>query len=131
MLKKYLYAGILLGTVLLAACSVNEETEGQVKEEMTEVVADGQTVEVEPLSDTDKGEVASAAPLELTQKQKEDYYKQYVELAAQVTAENPGTNLSVVPIDEFKDWVEPEEFKKRLIDRANLKFVDSVDELNN
>ncbi|KAA0955432.1 hypothetical protein FQ087_12490 [Sporosarcina sp. ANT_H38] len=56
MLKKNIYAGILLGTVVLAACSVNQETEGQENEETTEILTDVQTVEVEPLSDTDKGE---------------------------------------------------------------------------
>jgi hypothetical protein len=54
--KKYLYAGILFGTVMLAACNENEESEGQVMEEMTEVLADGQTVVGEPVSDTDTGE---------------------------------------------------------------------------
>jgi hypothetical protein len=70
-------------------------------------------------------EVAPAASLELTQKQKEDYYKQYVEIVAEVAAENPGVNISLVPIDEFKpeDWVKPEEFKKYVIDRANATII--------
>ncbi|MFM1653177.1 hypothetical protein ACI7RC_13860 [Brevibacillus sp. B_LB10_24] len=169
-MKKYVYAGILLGTVVLAACTTNEETGGQVTEQMTEDFAAGQTVGAEPLADgktaevkpladgktaevkplpngqtakveplsegktikirflSDEGEVASAAPLELTQKQKEDYYKQYVEIAAQVDAEYPGKDLTVVPIDEFKpeDWIEPEEFRKICIARAHAIIVDET-----
>ena len=71
MLKKKLYGGILLGTVVLAACSVNEKTEGHVNEEMTEILTDGQTGEAEPSSDTDKEKVVvSATPLNLTQEKK-------------------------------------------------------------
>lgn len=71
------------------------------------------------------GGKASAASLELTQQQKEDYYKQYVELAAEVDATYPGANITVNSMDEFKeeDWKSPEEFKQYLITRATLTIT--------
>jgi hypothetical protein len=120
--KKYLYAGILFGTVMLAACNENEESEGQVKEEMTEVLADGQTVVGEPVSDTDIGEEfeiveeVSAASLELTQEQKEDYYKQYVEIIEKAMEKKTGLSTEIGPIEGFKesDWKEPQAFEKMI-----------------
>src|SRR5689334_20841974 len=124
MLKKYLYTGILIGNIVLTGCSGNEKTEERVKEEITEDLSEGQAVEVESLPVPDKGEVVSEVPLELTQEQKEDYYKQYVEIVEKVIAEYPGTTMEVVPFDEFaeQDWVEPEKFRQLAIDRANIKF---------
>ena len=120
MLKKYLYTGALLGSIILAGCSANEETEGQVNEETTEGLTDGQTVEVDALSDTDKGEVVvSVTPLDLSQEQKEGYHKQYFEIVEDLKADYkiPDSNMDLVPLDEFleEDWVEPEEFRERVI----------------
>ena len=127
MLKKYMYAGVLIGAIVLAGCSVNGESgeQVQVKEEITENITNGQEVEDETLLDTDKEEVVSVTPLELTQEQKEDYHKQYAEIVEQINAEgDPEANLELVPIDEFKteDWVEPEEFRQIAIERAHAKF---------
>lgn len=119
MLKRYLYTGVLLGTIILAGCSANEETEEQVNKETTEGLTDGQTVEVEALSDTDKREVVvSVTPLDLTQEQKEDYHKQYFEIVEDLKAEYQFSDMTLVPLDEFLkvDWVEPEEFKGKLVD---------------
>ena len=127
-MKKYLYAGILLGAVVLAGCSVNEESEGRVNEEMTEGLTDGQTVEVESLSDTDKEEVVLEALLQLPQEEREAYYKQYVEIVEEVNAEHSNADLEVVPLNEFaeEDWVEPEKFRQLAIERANLEFTSKV-----
>ncbi|MBR8661109.1 MULTISPECIES: hypothetical protein [Bacillales] len=63
----------------------------------------------------------SAYSSELTQKQKEAYHKQYVEIVKEVNAEYPNANLEVVPLHKFseEDWVEPDEFRKLAIARAN------------
>ncbi|MGG3806042.1 hypothetical protein [Metabacillus fastidiosus] len=124
-MKKYLYVGILLGTVMLAGCKVNEETEKQVKEEKVEIPTIKQRVEDEPLADTDKSEVKPKASLKLTEEQKEDYYKEYVILKDNIVAKYEGFGVDVVPMNEFlpEDWVEPEEFEKILIDRANTKIT--------
>lgn len=124
MLKKYLYAGILLGTVVLAGCNVNEETEGQVKEEIKKDLIDGQTVEVEAVSDTAKGEEMSATSLDLTQEQKESYYKEYVTVIEKVNSEYDA-NLEIEPIGEFHDeyWIEVKDFEKIAKDRANAKII--------
>ena len=115
-LKKYIYTGILLGTIMLAGCSANEETEEQVqvKEENLENVTNGQAVEV-----------VSMTPLDLTQEQKEDYYKQYVEIVKEINAEEGKNHLEVGPIDKFKpeDWVEPEIFRQIAEDRATWEFT--------
>lgn len=57
LLKKYVYTGFLLGTIVLAGCSVNEKAEGQVNEETSEGLTVGETVEIEQLADTDKGKL--------------------------------------------------------------------------
>jgi cell division protein FtsB len=64
---------------------------------------------------------ASAYSSELTQKQKEAYHKQYVEIVKEVNAKYPNANLEVVPLNKFseEDWVEPEAFRKLAIARAN------------
>ena len=94
----------------------NQKDQVQEKEDVT----NGQAVE-----DVIKEEVVSVTPLELTQEQKEDYYKQYVEIVEEVMREYPDTTIEVVPFDEFKeeDWVEPEEFRQIAIDRTQLEFV--------
>ncbi|MCP1356226.1 hypothetical protein [Aneurinibacillus migulanus] len=122
MLRKYLYVGILLGTIVLAGGSVNEETEGLVKEEMKGGLTDGQAIEVDSLSDTDKGEGGSVASLELTQKEKEDYYKQYIEIVEQVMQKKIGINIKVPPMEQFqsKDWIEPKAYEtmvQNMVDR--------------
>ena len=115
MLKKYMYVGVLLGAIVLAGCSINEESEEQVqvKEGIMEDITNGQAVEVETLPDTEKEEVVSVTPLELTQEQKVDYHKQYTEILEQVNAEYPIRQLELVPLNEFEEegWVEPEEFR--------------------
>jgi hypothetical protein len=126
MLKKYLYIGILLVTIVLAGCSANEETEGQINEETSEGLTDGQTVEVEHLSDRNKGKaVFPATPLDLTQEQKEDYHKQYAAIIEDVNSEYDA-DLELEPIDKFltEDWVAVEEFRQIAIDRTNLEFKD-------
>ncbi|CAH0344939.1 hypothetical protein [Bacillus sp. CECT 9360] len=126
MLKKYLYIGILLGTIVLAGCSVNEETEGQVNEETSEGLTDGQTVEDEHLSDTDKGKVVMPAiPLvDLTQEQKEYYHKQYAAIIEDVNSEY-ATDLELDPIDKFHEdwWVEVEDFRQIASDMATKEFT--------
>lgn len=69
--------------------------------------------------------VASAS--ELTQEQKEEYHKQYIDIVEEVMETHPGTILEVVPLNEFaeEDWVEPKEFRKLAIKRANMVFTES------
>lgn len=121
MLKNYMYLGVLLGAIVLAGCSANEESEGQVTKDLT----NGQAVEVGTLPNNDKEEVVSVTALELTQEQKEDYHKQYVEIVEEINAEGGKNHLEVVPINEFypEDWVEPEEFRQLAVERATLEFT--------
>ena len=52
----------------------------------------------------------------LTEEQKQQYYAQYVEIVAKAMDKKLGMGISVVPIDEFEesDWVEPQEFERRI-----------------
>ncbi len=72
-------------------------------------------------------EGVSVGQAKLTQEQKEAYYKQYVKIIEEVVADHEGVSMEVVPFDKYaeEDWVEPGEFRKRAIERANLTFVDS------
>lgn len=96
--KKISYVAILLVTIILTGCSASEETE------------------VKHLSDTDKDVVKKSIPLQLTQEQKEEYYKQYKEIVAEANGRKIGIGLEVTPIEGFKpeDWVEPKEYKQKV-----------------
>lgn len=122
-MKKYLYAAILLGTIVLAGCSANEKTEEQVQ--IKEYVTNENAVKVMNLPDVDK-EFMSVTSLDLTQEQKEYYHKQYVEIVKNINNANEDTNhLEVEPIEEFnsEDWVEPEKFRELAIDRSTWVFT--------
>ncbi|PLR95784.1 hypothetical protein [Bacillus sp. T33-2] len=127
-MKKYLYSGILLGIIVLAGCSANEQTEEQVnvKEVKTEDATNIQEGKVQPLADSGK-EMVSKPVLKLTQEQKEDYYKQYAKIIEQVNLEYSDTQLELVPLNEFKEeeWVEPDEFRRIASDMATMEFTSS------
>lgn len=67
---------------------------------------------------------ASAVSLEMTQKQKESYYKQYANIIEKVNSDQDA-DLELVPIEDFKpdEWIEPQEFEKIATDMAELDFV--------
>lgn len=46
MLKNYMYAGILFGSIVLAGGNVNGEAQKQVNKEMTEGLSDSEIVEL-------------------------------------------------------------------------------------
>lgn len=52
----------------------------------------------------------------LTEEQKQQYYAQYVEIVAKMMDKKLGMGISVGPIDEFEesDWIEPQEFERRI-----------------
>ncbi|WP_052520849.1 hypothetical protein [Aneurinibacillus migulanus] len=110
-LKKFVAGISLLGLMVapIASSSV-------FAEEITTKNVEGTSVEKDNLGQA-----------KLTQEQKEAYYKQYVKIIEEVVAEHEGVSMEAVPFDQFaeEDWVKPEEFRKRAIERANLTFVDS------
>ena len=109
---------------MLAGCNANEESGEPKNEETAKDFIDGQTVEVDPLSDADKEKLASVTPLQLTQEEKETYYKQYIKIVEEVNKEH-NADLEVVPLNEFaeEDWIEPEVFRLRAIDRSYWRFT--------
>ncbi|NRD79893.1 hypothetical protein HPT25_21385 [Bacillus sp. BRMEA1] len=69
--------------------------------------------------------MTSAASINLTQKQKENYYKQYTLILADINKKYPNSGLSLEPMDKFNsnDWVKPTTFKKIADKRATTNFV--------
>ncbi|QUG41739.1 hypothetical protein KD050_00060 [Psychrobacillus sp. INOP01] len=55
--------------------------------------------------------------LDLTQEQKEDFYKQYLVIIEDLKAEYQAPSLELSPFDEIleENWIEPEELRKRII----------------
>lgn len=119
-MKKYLYAGIILGTIVLAGC-VKEKTEGPPV---------GQAVEAEPLSVVDTHEAEAPAPLKLAHDQQEAYYKQYAAIIDEINATAPNTGISIEPIEKFEneDFMPIEDFKATAISRANSVITDAPEE---
>jgi len=62
---------------------------------------------------------------DLSEQQKREYYKQYQEIVEAINSENPRFTLELVPFEDFKseDYVEPSEFKKYAIGRANAELI--------
>lgn len=119
-MKKYIYAGILLGAMVLTGCSENKESEE--KAQINEKAANEHAIEAELVLE-DK--VVSVTPLELTHGQKVDYHKKYTEIVDAINArEDTIYTLEIAPINEFnsEDWIEIEDFKKLAEDRANAKM---------
>lgn len=130
-MKKYLYTGILLGTVMLAGCDENEETEKQGEVEK-EVLADEQTVVVDTISKLDNDIVVSATPLKLTQEQKEEYHMQYVKIVNDVNQKKLGIGIGVPPIEQFQfeDWKEPKAYEEMIQDHVDLYLAKERRALN-
>lgn len=66
------------------------------------------------------------AATSITSNQKENYYKQYVEIASEVSLLT-GQEVGVLPIENFteNDWVSLDEFRENAVNLANCK-VDTL-----
>lgn len=115
-----MYAGMLLGAILLAGCSLKQE---QIQEDRTSEPP----IEVETLPDTVKEEVMPVVPLELTQEQKEEYYKQYEEIVRKVNSEY-NQDLELGLLEDFKpeEWVTPAGFEHIVTDMATMEFTSEI-----
>ena len=113
-MKKMFYIGVLLGSVILVACTAEEETEAVD----TPVTLEREEAVPEKESKLDIVQEAEAAPLELTQQQKEGYHKRYVDVVEWLNEQKAGLHMEVLPIEEFKDeyWQDPDIFEKEVRD---------------
>ena len=123
MLKKYFYISILLGAITLSGCTDDEEGSKVVtaESENTEKI-----MEINTIDNTTKTEEVAPTPLNLTQEQKEEYYKKYVNIIEKVNAENEENYaLELEPITAFldDDWIKVEDFEKLAKERANATIV--------
>jgi hypothetical protein len=77
-------------------------------------------------------ETASAVTLDLTQKQKEEYYKQYVEIVDKAMEKKTGINIELSPMEDFplEAWVEPKEFEARIQDMVEQHLATEREKLN-
>lgn len=66
------------------------------------------------------GVSVNAAPSNLSETTKQDYYKKYTEIVADV-ANKTDRDISLLPMNEFKeeDWLPPEEFRSLITALAN------------
>lgn len=57
--------------------------------------------------------VGSATTISLTEQQKEEYYKQYVEIVDEAMQKKIGINIEVSPMEQFQleDWIEPKAYE--------------------
>ena len=121
MLKKYFYVSILIGAIALSGCTDDEDDN---KEITAESVNTEQVSTINKEIDTTK--VVTPIPLNLTQEQKEEYYKKYVNIVEKVNAENEEDfTLELEPITAFldDDWIEVEDFERLAKERANATIV--------
>ncbi|GED17962.1 hypothetical protein [Aneurinibacillus migulanus] len=60
--------------------------------------------------------VGSATTNSLTEQEKQQYYKQYVEIVEEVMQKKIGIHIEVLPMEQFQpeDWVEPKEYEARI-----------------
>ena len=121
MLKKYFYVSILLGAIALSGCADDEDGSKEVTEESSPAEqSKANNNEV----NTIKTKEAAPIPLNLTQEQKEGYYRKYVDIIDKVNAEN-NDDLELEPITAFLDeyWIDVTDFEKLAIARANVSIV--------
>ena len=77
-------------------------------------------------------ETASAVTLDLTQEQKEEYYKQYVEIVDKAMEKKTGINIELSPMEDFplEAWVKPKEFEARIQDMVEQHLAREREMLN-
>jgi hypothetical protein len=77
-------------------------------------------------------ETASAVTVNLTQEQKEEYYKQYVEIVDKAMEKKIGINIELPPMEDFplEAWVEPKEFEARIQDMVEQHLATEREKLN-
>ena len=107
-----------VGLIIFGFTFISNNIEGTKENAGVEkdVLTGEQTVEVDPISNSDKNIVDSAIPLKLTPEQKEEYHKRYVEIVEEVNQKKLGIGLEVPPIEEFQleHWKEPKAYEKMI-----------------
>lgn len=75
------------------------------------------------------GVAVHAAPNNLSESTKQDYYEKYTEIVADV-ADKTDRDISLLPMNEFtdEDWLPPEEFRSLITGLANwTKYCDEAE----
>ncbi|WP_397538280.1 hypothetical protein [Rummeliibacillus pycnus] len=76
--------------------------------------------------------IESATANSLTEKQKQQYYKQYVKIVDEAMEKKVGIHIEVVPMDKFKpeDWVEPKAFATMIQNMVDEHITTERETLN-
>lgn len=122
-MKKYIYSGILLGTIIaLVGYNANSVIEDKAKESKTEIITNEVMIKNQTLPSDSK------LPKVLNQEQKKEHYKEYTKIVKQINALDGTNHLELSPIEEFadEDWVEPAKFRETAYDRAHWEFTSSA-----
>ena len=120
--NKTFFSAVVSVTLLVAAClfvfSLKEESSHTTALDVvpTPVVEKIESPVEVPTPIVEKIEDSAELQTLLTEEQKQQYYAQYVEIVDNVMDKKLGMGIGVVPIDEFEesDWVEPQEFERRI-----------------
>lgn len=76
-----------------------------------------------------QGDKADATAFELTQGQKESYYKQYTEMVEETNQQYPDADLTLSSLEDFESsyWVPLDEFEEIVMDMAQMEFAPVVE----
>ena len=120
--NKTFFSAVVSVALLVATClfvfSLKEESSHTTALDVvpTPVVEEIETPVEVPPQIVEEIENSAEVQTPLTEEQKQQYYAQYVEIVDNVMDKKLGMGIGVVPIDEFEesDWVEPQEFERRI-----------------
>lgn len=120
---KYVYVSILLGAFALLGCT---DDELNTKNVTTESLPAEESIKNKNEVNTTKIVEVEPIPLTLTQDQKEEYYKKYVDIIEKINVKNKEEfKLELEPITSFLDehWLEVEAFEKLANERSNASII--------
>jgi len=104
-------AAILIGISLLPTIQSVEKASPPLNDTSMAITDEGQQQNIEPPAQS--VEEPPKEPLSLTDEEKRQYYKQYLEIIDRAMQKKVGLSFGVAPIEEFKDeyWITPQQFE--------------------
>ncbi|MGE7109755.1 hypothetical protein [Lysinibacillus sp. NPDC047702] len=124
-------AVILIGISLLPTIQSVEKASPPSNDTSMAIINEVQQQNIEPPAQS--VEEIPKEPLSLTDEEKKQYYKEYVEIVERAMQKKPGLSTRVVPIEEFDDkyWVTPEEFEKRIQEGVEQHLATEREKIDN
>jgi len=124
-------AVILIGISLLPTIQSVEKASPPSNDNSMAIMDEVQQQNIE--SPASSVEEPPKEPLSLTDEEKKQYYKEYVEIVERAMQKKPGLSTSVVPIEEFDDkyWVTPEEFEEMIQEGVEQHLATEREKIDN